>query len=200
MKQNADQAWNIRRTDKNLIWNSWTTSTPTDNITTALECVGGVIMQQVTPVTQPGGIVNNSVYRLTPKINSNSALEILGSPIASLAQIWQWNAGANQKFKIISSDYGYYRLIPQHNTNSSLDVTGANPANDTPIEIYTTQSNNSAKLFKLVYDYDGYYKLKPKCAPSSCLNLKGNNPADGTKVVLWQESNGDNERFSLSVQ
>ncbi|SDE02285.1 glycoside hydrolase family 76 protein [Pedobacter soli] len=200
MKQNADAAWSVRRTDKNLIWNTWTANTPSDNITTALECVGGVIMQQVTPITQPAGIVNNSIYRLSPKINANSALDILGTPIGSLAEIWQWNAGPNQKFKLISADYGYYRLVPQHNTNASLDVTGANPANDTPIEIYTTQNNNSAQLFKLVYDYDGYYKLKPKCAPSSCLNVKANNPADGAKIVLWQEANGDNERFSLSMQ
>ena len=200
MKQNADAAWSVRRTDKNLIWNTWTANTPSDNITTALECVGGVIMQQVTPITQPAGIINNSIYRLSPKINANSALDILGTPIGSLAEIWQWNAGPNQKFKLISADYGYYRLVPQHNTNTSLDVTGANPANDTPIEIYTTQNNNSAQLFKLVYDYDGYYKLKPKCAPSSCLNVKANNPADGSKIVLWQEANGDNERFSLSLQ
>jgi predicted alpha-1,6-mannanase (GH76 family) len=200
MKQNADAAWNVRRTDKNLIWNNWTATTPGDNITTALECVGGVIMQQVTPTTQPAGVVNNSIYRLSPKINSNSALDILGSPINSLAEIWQWNAGTNQKFKLISADYGYYRLVPQHNINASLDVTGANPANDTPIQIYTTQNNNSAQLFKLVYDYDGYYKLKPKCAPSSCLNVQANNPANGSKIVLWQEANGDNERFSLSLQ
>ncbi len=200
MKQNADAAWSKRRTDKNLIWNNWTATTPSDNITTALECVGGVIMQQVTPTSQPAGVVNNSIYRITPKINSNSALDILGVPSTSLVEIWQWNTGSNQKFRLISAGYGYYRLVPQHNTATSIDVTGASSANDTPIEIYTTGTNNPAQLFKMVYDYDGYYKLKPKCAPSSCVNVTGGNTADGTKCVLWQESNGDNERFSLALQ
>jgi predicted alpha-1,6-mannanase (GH76 family) len=199
MKQNADAAWNIRRTDKNLIWNSWTTTTPTDNITTALECVGGVIMQQVTPTSQPAGITDNAIYRLTPKIATGSALDIAGAGNGSLAEIWTWNTGNNQKFKLTSLGYGYYRLIPQHATAASLDITGASSANNTAIEIWTSNSS-TAQAFKMVYDYDGYYKLKPKCAPSSCVNVTAGNTANGTKCVLWPESNGDNERFSLSLQ
>lgn len=198
MKQNANAAWNIRRTDRNLMWNNWTTTTPSDNVTTAVECIGGVIMQQITPTTQPAGIINNSVYRLIPKINENSALDIAGSASGSLAEIWSWNTGGNQKFRIVSLGYGYYRLVPQHNTGTSLDVTGGSAANNTPIEIWTS-NNNSSQAFKLVYDYHGYYKLKPKCAPSSCVNVTGANPANGTKCVLWPESNVDQERFSLAI-
>jgi hypothetical protein len=193
-------AWNIRRTDRNVMWNSWTTTTPSDNITTAVECIGGVIMQQVTPAAQPTGVVDNTVYRLTPKINEGSAIDINGTTSGSLAQIYSWNNGGNQKLRITSLAYGYYRLVPQHNTATSLDITGGSSANNTPIEIYTTQANNGAQMFKLIYDYDGYYKLKPKCAPSSCVNVTAGNPANSTKLVLWPESFGDNERFSLAVQ
>jgi predicted alpha-1,6-mannanase (GH76 family) len=200
MKQNADAAWNIRRTDRNLMWNNWTTTTPSDNVTTAVECIGGVIMQQVTPAAQPAGVVDNTVYRLTPKINEGSAIDINGTSSGSLAQIYGWNNGGNQKFRITSLGYGYYRMVPQHNTATSLDVTGGSSANNTSIEIYTTQASNSAQMFKMIYDYDGYYKLKPKCAPSSCVNVTAGNPANSTKLVLWPESFGDNERFSLGVQ
>lgn len=199
MKQNADAAWNARRTDRNLIWNSWTSTTPSDNITTAIECIGGVIMQQITPTSQPAGITNNSVYWLSPKVNEGSALDIAGTASGSLADIWGWHGDNNQKFRLISLGYGYYRLVPQHNTATSLDVTGERSENNTPIEIWTT-ANNSAQSFKMVYDYNGYYKLKPKCAPSSCVNVAGGNPDNGTKCVLWPESNNDNERFLLSLQ
>ena len=199
MKQNADAAWSRRRTDRNIAWNNWTATTPSDNITTAVECIGAVIMQQITPTTQPEGITNNSIYRLSPKINEASALDIAGQPSGSLADIWGWNGGNNQKFRLLSLGYGYYRLVPQHNTATSLDVTAESAANNTPIEIWTT-NNNAGQAFKLVYDYNGYYKLKPKCAPSSCVNVTAGNPANGTKCVLWQESNGDNERFLLTLQ
>lgn len=52
MKRNADAAWATRRGDLNIGWNQWITQTPKDN-SSALECVGTVVMQQVTPATLP---------------------------------------------------------------------------------------------------------------------------------------------------
>jgi hypothetical protein len=130
-------------------------------------------------------------------MEDGSALDIDRSN--NLAEIWGWNGGDNQKFKIVPLNYGYYRLIPQHNTSFSLDVTGGSNVNDTPIQIYGTNSNSS-QYFKLVYDYDGYYKLKPGCAPSSCVNVKGAGTTNGTKCVLWPESFTDNERWLMQLQ
>lgn len=196
MKQNADAAWARRRGDYSITWNNWLINTPADNVTTMLECVSAVVMQQVTPATQPG-LTDNGIYRLIPKMASGSALDIDRSN--NLAEIWGWNGGGNQKFKIVPLNYGYYRLVPQHNTSFSLDVNSGSNVNDTPIQIYGTNSNSSQD-FKLVYDYDGYYKLKPRCAPSSCVNVKGAGTANGTKCVLWQESFIDNERWLMQPQ
>lgn len=197
MKQNADAAWAKRRTDYNVTWNNWLTNTPADNVTSANECISAVVMQQVTPATQPG-LVNNGIYRLTPKMVSGSALDI--DMNTNLAGIWGWSGtgGSNQKFRVVSLSYGYYRLVPQSATTTSLDVAGNGNANDTPIQIYTT-NNNSSQYYKLVYDYDGYYKLKPRCAPSSCVNVKGAGTINGTKSVLWQESFVDNERWFFQL-
>ncbi|QJD95729.1 hypothetical protein HH214_07510 [Mucilaginibacter robiniae] len=196
MKQNADAAWAKRRTDLNVTWNNWLANTPADNTTGANECISAVVMQQVTPATQPG-LIDNGIYRITPKMASGSALDIAMS--SSLADIWGWNGGSNQKFKIVPLNYGYYRLVPQSATTMSLDITNNSNVNDTPIEIYTT-NNNSSQYFKLVYDYDGYYKLKPRCGPSSCVNVKGAGTTNGTKCVLWQESFIDNERWLFQLQ
>ncbi|MBS7564797.1 RICIN domain-containing protein [Mucilaginibacter sp. Bleaf8] len=196
MKQNADAAWAKRRTDYNITWNNWLVNSPVDDTTRANECISAVVMQQVTPATQPG-LTDNGIYRLTPKMASGSALDI--DMTSKLADIWVWGGGSNQKFKIVPLNYGYYRLVPQSATTMSLDVAGNSNANDTPIQIYTA-NNNSSQYFKLVYDYDGYYKLKPRCAPSSCVNVKGAGTANGTKCVLWQESFVDNERWLMQLQ
>ncbi|MCM2416378.1 glycoside hydrolase family 76 protein [Streptomyces sp. RKAG290] len=52
MKRNADAAWNARRTDLNLTWNRWDAQTPRDD-TRAVEAIGTVIMQAVTPAVRP---------------------------------------------------------------------------------------------------------------------------------------------------
>lgn len=193
MKQNADAAWARRRQDYNITWNNWTVTSPADDTTTMLECVSAVVMQQVTPATQPG-LTDNAIYRLTPKMAGASALDI--DRTTNLAEIWTWNGGSNQQFRVVPLDHGYYRLVPQNNTAFSLDVTGNSNANNTPIQVYTS-NNNSSQYYKLVYDYDGYYKLKPRCAPSSCVNVRAAGTADGTKCVLWPESFGDNERWLM---
>jgi hypothetical protein len=200
MKQNADAAWNIRRTDWNIAWNQWTAPSPVDNVTTAVECVGAVVMQQVTPVTQPG-FTDGATYRLTPRINSGSALDVHGGLTAdgTGVEIYGWNGGANQKFQVAPLGRGYYRLIPANATTRSVDVPGASNTDNTLIDIWTSNTT-TAQYWKLVYDYDGYYKLKPKCAPVSCMNVQGNNPANGSKCVIWPESYGDNERWLFQIQ
>lgn len=52
MKRNADAAWSARRTDIDLTWNRWDAQTPRDD-TRAIEAIGAVIMQAVTPVSRP---------------------------------------------------------------------------------------------------------------------------------------------------
>lgn len=52
MKRNADAAWNVRRTDLDLSWNGWDAQTPRDD-TRAVEAIGAVIMQAVTPAVRP---------------------------------------------------------------------------------------------------------------------------------------------------
>ena len=52
MKRNADAAWSVRRRDLNVSWNRWDAQTPTDD-TRAVEAIGAVAMQAVTPDVEP---------------------------------------------------------------------------------------------------------------------------------------------------
>lgn len=198
MRRNADAAWSRRRTDLNVSWNNWTQNMPADNVTRSLECIGTVVMLNVTPVSQPG-LTSGTTYRITPKINEASALDVIaaGTANSTKTNIWSYGGGAHQRWQLVGQGRGYYRLTPTHATGMALDVNGASAANNADAQIYTWNNGGSAQLWKLIYDYDGYYKLKPKCAPLNCLNVAGNNPANGTRCLLWKESNGDNERWLL---
>jgi predicted alpha-1,6-mannanase (GH76 family) len=200
MLQNANAAWSVRRTDLNLSWNNWTATTPSDSVTTAVECVGAVIMINVTPVAPPGFTAGTS-YRLTPKIATGSALDIAGAGTTNGtgADISTWSSGPHQIFRVDALGRGYYRLVPTHATGSSLDVPGAANADGTVLDIWGTNTT-AAQYWKLVYDYGGYYKLKAKCAPARVMNVSGFGTANGTPVILWHEATGaggDNERWTL---
>jgi len=76
MKRSADAAWKIRRTDLNLAWNDFTKQTPTDTLTSVIECNSSVVMQQVTPVLQtlPGTIeAENYNYMNGIEVQANTA-------------------------------------------------------------------------------------------------------------------------------
>ncbi len=48
LMNNANAAWNERRTDLNLTWNSWTSQTPSDDCS-SMECLSAAVVQQVIP-------------------------------------------------------------------------------------------------------------------------------------------------------
>ncbi len=198
MRNNANAAWNRRRTDLNISWNNWTTNMPVDNVARSLECIGTVVMLNVTPVAQPG-FTSGATFRITPKINEANALDVIAAGTANLTKtdIWSYYGGAHQRWTLTSQGRGYYRITPTHATSIALDVNGGSSANNADAQLYTWNNGGPSQIWKLVYDYDGYYKLKPKCAPLNCLNVAGNNPANGTRCLMWKESYGDNERWLL---
>lgn len=189
MKKNANAAWAIRRTDKNIAWNKWTVATPIEDKTAAVECVGAVIQQQVTPLTNPE-LKSNATYYIRPKINNGSALTIAGSGTSdgTTVEMNVSNNGANQQLKIISAGYGYYKLEPANALGKYLTVSGTNV-------VIATSNNGNEQLWKLVYDYSGYFKLKPKKSPLLCLIVSGSEPIDGNKCVVSKVTNIDKERW-----
>jgi predicted alpha-1,6-mannanase (GH76 family) len=201
MLQNANAAWSARRTDLNLTWNNWTATTPSDNLTTAIESTSAVVMLNVVPVTRPGFAAAKS-YRLTPKIATDSALEVVGAGTANGTgmSIGTWSGAPHQVFRIDDLGRGYYRLVPSHAPGASMDVPGGVKVDGTILDIWGTNPT-AAQYWKLVYDYDGFYKVKPKCAPLSVMNLSGST-ANGTAVIIRHEATGaggDNERWLLQV-
>lgn len=184
LRMNADVAWNARRTDLDLIWNDWLNPTDaTDNQMKPLEALGGVVVQQITPLTSPELLVGKT-YNLFPKTdttllftNSNSGLEVSKNSSTS-----------TQEFRIISKGYGYYQLESVASAGTVLTIENEN------VTFKSTDANNENQLWKIIFDNRGYYKLKPKKLPLKVLNL------DGTKFALLKEKHADAERIRFKTK
>jgi len=148
-----------------------------------------------------GGIVNNAIYRLTPKLALTRSLDVSGQLAAdgTQVQIWDWLNQNNQKWKLTDVGSGYYKLVPQHATTKALDVNGAASADGTKIQIWTDNSSTAQK-WKILDMGGGYYKLQPQCAPASCLDLKASSTTNGTIVQLYTDNATDAQRWKLEKQ
>ncbi|EEG30158.1 ricin-type beta-trefoil lectin domain protein, partial [[Clostridium] methylpentosum DSM 5476] len=112
---------------------------------------------------------------------------------------WEYNGGANQRWKVVDAGGGYFKLVPSHTANNMvLDVYGAYGDNGTNVEIY--QDNGSdAQKFKFVPKEDGSYEIVAKCAnDKGGLDNSDGGTANGTNVKIWStEGGGNNYRWFL---
>jgi mannan endo-1,4-beta-mannosidase len=73
-----------------------------------------------------------------------------------------------------------------------LDVTAANPANGTPVQLYTCDANGAAQAWTT--GGDGTVRALGKC-----LDVTGGVNADGTRVQIWDCLVNDNQRWTYDA-
>ena len=73
-----------------------------------------------------------------------------------------------------------------------LDVQGANPANGTPVQLYTCDANGSAQAWTIGSD-------ATVRALGKCLDVTGGVNADGTRVQIWDCVVNDNQRWTYDA-
>ncbi len=176
MKRNADAAWNARRTDLNLTWNRWDAQTPRDD-TRAIEAIGSVIMQAVTPASRPGGgaIASNWNDKCidVPEFNYRD-----GQRLA----VWTCNGGANQQWEFVNGT-----LRTQN--NMCMDVAWGSTADGAAIQIATC-SGNPAQQFVLNAAND---LVNPQA--DKCVDIADWNGSDGAVLSLWTCTGGANQKW-----
>ncbi|MFT3902399.1 MAG: glycoside hydrolase family 76 protein [Niabella sp.] len=179
LRMNADVAWNARRKDLNLTWNDWLNPTDeTDNQMKPLEALGGVIVQQITPLVNPEILVNKT-YNIFPKTDTT----VLFTNTNNSLTVAKTSSTNSQEFRVVSKGYGYYQVESVSNTGTVLSVDGEN------ITFKPADAANENQFWKIVFDNRGYYKLRPKKSPLKVLNF------DGTKFTLLKEKFTDGERI-----
>ncbi len=120
-------AWNNRRTDYNITWNNWASPTTTGNVR-AMNAMGAVTVQEVTPVSNPGSLPANGTYRLIAR-HSGKALEVsnYGTANGSNVQQWGYVGASSQKWTITRLNSNQYKIIGV-GSGRSLDVAGGSGA------------------------------------------------------------------------
>jgi glycosyl hydrolase family 76/ricin-type beta-trefoil lectin protein len=201
MKRNADAAWSMRRTDKNLTWNRWDAKTPTDD-TRAVEAIGAVIMQAVTPASKPTGTTpppattppngttpptGNTPPAASGALVSNWNGKCVDVPKANFAagqrlNAWTCNNGGNQKWEAVNGG-----LRTQNNL--CLDTAGGSTANGAVIQLATCTGAASQK-FELNSAGDVVNTQSQKC-----LDIMNWNAAEGAPLALWTCNGGANQKW-----
>jgi predicted alpha-1,6-mannanase (GH76 family) len=182
MRQNATAAWNSRNTSLDVGGCDWTNAS-SPHYTRAVVCVGTMIMQQVTPASNPA-IKEETTYRITPKLSRESALDASGN-----AAIQQWADSDSQKFTVVDAGNGYYRICPVADPSKCLALAGANisPVSIDPASDY--------QLWKLRFNYKGYFTIMPKTKALTNLALTEAAPADGDECRAIKIADADTERW-----
>ena len=184
MKRNADAAWNARRTDLNVSWNRWDSPTPRDD-TRAVEAIGALIMQAVTPASRPSppgaGPLRGAQSGRCADVPGGSRTN--GTAVA----LWDCNAGSNQTWTATSS--GQLQVYGA----KCLDATGGGTADGTPVIIWdcTSGANQQWNV-----NADG---TVVGVGSGKCLDATGYGTANGTNLELWTCTGGANQKWSRTA-
>ncbi|MEE4545563.1 RICIN domain-containing protein [Streptomyces sp. V4-01] len=195
MKRNADAAWNARRTDLNLTWNRWDAQTPRDD-TRAVESIGAVIMQAVTPAAPPSSsgssIVSGATYQLICA-RSGEALDN-GSANADGAPAMQWTGGGGtqQRWTVTSVGGGYYKLVSRF-SGKALD--NGNTTTDGAAVIQWTDNGGPQQQWAITSVGSGAYKLT--CRQGGKALDNGNTTDVGAAVVQWTDNGGSPQQWKF---
>ena len=159
--------------------------------------------QQLAALVQGGlngtpAIQDGSVYQIFNR-NSFKALEFAGWGTANqtLADQWDYAAGANQQFKVLSAGGGAYLLTPMHTSGKCLEINGWSTANGGFADLwaYTSTGGNNQKWLIQPTD-NGYYKII-NVNSGKALEVSGLSLSNGGGVAQWDYNGTRNQQWAF---
>jgi hypothetical protein len=193
MLNNANSAWNNRRTDLNIGWNTWDTQTPSTNTLTPSLCSSAVEWLQFTPATQPPGIAGTHfVYNKY----SDLVLEDPGSSTQKGTDMDQWgyNGGANQQWTFGRNSDGSY-TITNGASGMVLEDYASATTNGAAVDQWTSNGNSNQR-WNIKPQQDGFYTIVNE-ASGKDLEDYGWSTSNGGKMDQWTDTGGANQRWLL---
>ncbi|GAA3979509.1 hypothetical protein GCM10022210_33240 [Mucilaginibacter dorajii] len=142
------------------------------------------------------------VYQILNRF-SFKPLEIWGWGTAngSTADQWDYVAGQNQQFKVVSGSNGHYLLVPQHAQSRCLEVLNWSGSNGGTVDIwdYSSTGGNNQNWSIQATD-NGYYKIinvnsgkaLEVSSPSTTTSL-----TNGTSVDQWDYTGAKNQQWAF---
>ncbi|MBB6130649.1 cellulase family glycosylhydrolase [Mucilaginibacter lappiensis] len=150
------------------------------------------------PTFQVGG-----VYQIINRY-SFKPLDILGWGTAngSLADQWDYAAGANQQFKVQAAANGSYLLTPMHVSGKCLDVLGWSGSDGGTVDIWSYTGTGGNNQNWLIQPTDnGYYKIINVNSGKALEVTLGTNAAipfrNGSAVDQYTYSGGKNQQWAF---
>ena len=198
MSNNANAAWNNRRTDFNITANAWAESTPTDPAGYPTRYVSAVAMLQFTPPINPtSGSIATGVYRIINR-NSGKALDASGAGTSDNTSIIQYtySGASNQRWRITNLGNNRYNIINE-NANKAVDVTGASRTPGTACILYG-YNGGSNQQFTLASPSPGYYTLF-FLHDYQVLDVNASSTANNATVLQWGYNGGNNQQWQIAA-
>jgi hypothetical protein len=144
-----------------------------------------------------------SVYQIINRY-SFKPLEIAGWGTAngSLADQWDYLAGQNQQFKVVSAANGSYLLTPMHTNGKCLEVLGWSGSNGATVDIWTYSGTGGGNQNWLIQPTDnGFYKIINVNSGKALEVTLGSNAAvplrNGSAVDQYTYSGGKNQQWAF---
>lgn len=191
MLQNANAAWNNRRTDRNISWNGWAQQTPIDDNMATTKFVSAVAWLQFTPGAQPDDIAGTHV--IVSKQNGisidNAGLTTNGTGIV----LWGLNYGQNQKWNFTQNEDNSWNIVSQLSWKA-LDVPGGAADNGLQLDQWTLNRSANQRWW-VDKQSDGSYKIWNKQTSGALDNSSSS--VNGYKLVQWGWNGGDQQRWLL---
>ena len=140
-------------------------------------------------------IINNSVYEIKPKADTNKSFDIPNATQEenTQIQIWDSNGLVQQKFDIRSCKDGSYKIISRA-TSKVLSI-----AEDGIRVVQQIDNDLETQKWEIEIAGNGYYYIKSKSG-NLYINLSENKTNNGNLIQVLKKSNTSAQMFMLKEQ
>ncbi|ATB33275.1 RICIN domain-containing protein [Melittangium boletus] len=128
--------------------------------------------------------IANGVYRLVPRSNTGSVLEVAGGnrAVGSRVQQWQWLDGDAQKWNIQAIGNGYYSITAVAG-GLALEVEGCSTSGGAKVRPW--MANGAAcQQWQIVDSGGGFFRVVNRNS-GLVLDVAGGGTANGTDIIQW---------------
>ncbi|HEV2645401.1 MAG TPA: RICIN domain-containing protein [Acidobacteriaceae bacterium] len=196
VQNNANAAWNTRRTDYNISHNDWTTTTPggTSPDLYAMEAAASVDVQAALPLTSSF----SGNYEIQ-NVNSGLALDIAGGSTSGGAAVVQntYTGTSSQLWTLVATAGGYYQ-IKNVKSGLVLNVKGHSTTSQALIQQYAAQGPTPGNdrwfpAWNVADSTYSFYNLNSQMA----LDVPGASKSTGVQLEQYFTNNNTNQKFNL---
>lgn len=143
-------------------------------------------------------IGNDFIAYITPKSNSNLAVQVTGTDNGSNVNLTQKNENSqSQKWYFNRQSDGSYTIMNME-SNTYLDIENTGNTDYEKVQIWSGGTNDKQAWF--IYSYNGAYRLVPRSSQNDLRALDiGDDIIDGAKLQIYKAVSNNNEWQTFNI-